>query len=98
MNVCKGASSWRHRLSGRNVCSELQRCLAVLRELHAHFSTQDGDSHAAQAPDAHHPSANVFTLCPNQLGLGVLLLVLFRTSIKYLLCMLLPRDLKRPNF
>lgn len=58
-----------------SLCSELQRRLAVLGNLHADVSTQAGDSQDARAPDAHPESARVFMLCPDQLG-GAWLLVI----------------------
>lgn len=65
-------------------CRSVSLCLEIYKLI---FPSKCSQSRC-QAPDTRHMSADVFTVCLNQVGLGLGLLILFRAFIKHLLHML----------
>lgn len=55
---------------GRSLCSEVQKRLTVF-EIYSSVFHSEVASHAVQAPDTPPESVDVFTVCLDQVGLGL---------------------------
>lgn len=71
-------------------CRSVSLCLEIYKLI---FPSKCSQS-CCQAPDTHHKSVDVFTVCLNQVDLGLGLLILFRAFIKHLLYMLFVQQQK----